>query len=58
VIDGISVYRSRLEMGEYLADQVVKKCGDNMDIDVVIPVSKQIFFFKKKKKTVFGKRVN
>lgn len=38
VIDGISVYRSRLEMGEYLADQVVKKCGDNMDIDVVIPV--------------------
>uniref|UniRef100_A0A1D1YK60 Amidophosphoribosyltransferase n=1 Tax=Anthurium amnicola TaxID=1678845 RepID=A0A1D1YK60_9ARAE len=38
VIDGISVYRSRLEMGEYLADQVIKKCGDNMDIDVVIPV--------------------
>ncbi|RIA86863.1 phosphoribosyltransferase-like protein [Glomus cerebriforme] len=38
VIDGISVYRSRLEMGEYLADQVVKKCGYNMDIDVVIPV--------------------
>ncbi|RIA92290.1 phosphoribosyltransferase-like protein [Glomus cerebriforme] len=38
VIDGISVYRSRLEMGEYLADQVMKKCGNNMDIDVVIPV--------------------
>ncbi|CAG8679416.1 11189_t:CDS:10, partial [Acaulospora colombiana] len=38
VIDGISVYRSRLEMGEHLADQVIKKCGDNMDIDVVIPV--------------------
>jgi glutamine phosphoribosylpyrophosphate amidotransferase len=54
VIDGISVYRSRLEMGEYLADQVVKKCGDNMDIDVVIPVSKQIFFFKKKKKRFLG----
>ena len=39
VIDGISVYRSRLEMGEHLADQIVKKCGNNMDIDVVIPVS-------------------
>ncbi|CAG8669089.1 9328_t:CDS:10, partial [Racocetra fulgida] len=38
VIDGISVYRSRLEMGEHLADQVVKKCGKNLDIDVVIPV--------------------
>lgn len=38
VIDGISVYRSRLEMGEHLADQVVKKCGDKLDIDVVIPV--------------------
>jgi amidophosphoribosyltransferase len=44
VIDGISVYRSRLEMGEYLADQVVKKCGKNMDIDVVIPVSSRFFF--------------
>ena len=41
VIDGISVYRSRLEMGEHLADQIVKKCGNNMDIDVVIPVSFQ-----------------
>lgn len=51
VIDGISVYRSRLEMGEYLADQVVKKCGDNMDIDVVIPVSIRIFF---KKLFLFG----
>ncbi|CAG8617698.1 2220_t:CDS:2, partial [Scutellospora calospora] len=27
-----------LEMGEYLANQVVKKCGKNFDIDVVIPV--------------------
>jgi hypothetical protein len=28
-------------MGEYLADQIVKKCGNDMDIDVVIPVSFQ-----------------
>jgi hypothetical protein len=26
-------------MGEYLADQVLNKCGKNIDIDVVIPVS-------------------
>ncbi|CAG8450213.1 2329_t:CDS:10 [Ambispora leptoticha] len=38
VIDGISVYRSRLAMGEFLADQVKRKCGDTTDIDVVIPV--------------------
>jgi glutamine phosphoribosylpyrophosphate amidotransferase len=41
VIDGISVYRSRLEMGEHLADQILKECGNHMDIDVVIPVSFQ-----------------
>ncbi|CAG8524347.1 8481_t:CDS:10 [Diversispora eburnea] len=40
VIDGISVYRSRLEMGEYLADQVIKKCGENLDIDVVPDTSR------------------
>ncbi|OAD08785.1 hypothetical protein MUCCIDRAFT_136095 [Mucor lusitanicus CBS 277.49] len=39
IIDGISVYKARLAMGEALADQVVKVLGDNMDIDVVIPVS-------------------
>ncbi|CAG8470540.1 8562_t:CDS:10 [Ambispora gerdemannii] len=38
VIDGISVYRSRLAMGEFLADQVKQKFGNNDDIDVVIPV--------------------
>jgi amidophosphoribosyltransferase len=39
IIDGISVYKARLSMGEALADQVIKAFGDNMDIDVVIPVS-------------------
>lgn len=39
IIDGISVYMARLAMGEALADQVVKAFGENMDIDVVIPVS-------------------
>ncbi|KAI7862065.1 amidophosphoribosyltransferase [Spinellus fusiger] len=38
IIDGISVYKARLSMGEALADQVVKSLGDAMDIDVVIPV--------------------
>ena len=34
-IDNISVYKTRLRMGEYLAKQVKK---DKLDIDVVIPV--------------------
>ncbi|KAI8372300.1 phosphoribosyltransferase-like protein [Choanephora cucurbitarum] len=38
IIDGISVYKARLAMGEALADQVIKAFGDQMDIDVVIPV--------------------
>lgn len=38
IIDGISVYKARLAMGEALADQVLKVLGENMDIDVVIPV--------------------
>ncbi|KAI8333704.1 amidophosphoribosyltransferase [Chlamydoabsidia padenii] len=38
IMDGISVYKARLSMGEALADQVVKSLGDKMDIDVVIPV--------------------
>ncbi|KAF9304304.1 amidophosphoribosyltransferase [Mortierella antarctica] len=38
IIDGISVYKCRLAMGEALADQVTKKLGPNMDVDVIIPV--------------------
>ncbi|KAF9334247.1 amidophosphoribosyltransferase [Podila minutissima] len=38
IIDGISVYKARLAMGEALADQVLKKFGADMDIDVIIPV--------------------
>lgn len=39
IIDGISVYKCRLAMGEALADQVLKKMGPDHDIDVIIPVS-------------------
>ena len=38
IIDNVSVYKARLAMGEALAKQVVKKLGENNDIDVVIPV--------------------
>lgn len=41
IIDGISVYKARLAMGEALADQVLKKFREAnipLDIDVVIPV--------------------
>eukprot|EP01135_Chromosphaera_perkinsii_P006030 Nk52_evm1s383 gene=Nk52_evmTU1s383 len=37
VIDNISVYKSRLAMGEALADKI-QKCFSTEDIDVVIPV--------------------
>ena len=37
MIDDISVYKSRLRMGEKLADQIMKSWPDH-DIDVVIPI--------------------
>ncbi|KAL3907179.1 MAG: hypothetical protein SGPRY_010271 [Prymnesium sp.] len=37
VLDGVSVYRSRLRMGSYLARKILKDWPDH-DIDVVIPV--------------------
>ena len=37
VIDGISVYETRLNMGEYLADKLMRVWPDH-DIDVVIPI--------------------
>ncbi len=38
IMNGISIYKSRLAMGEALASQVQSVFGDKMDIDVVIPV--------------------
>ena len=37
VIDGVSVYETRLIMGEYLADKLSRE-WDGVDIDVVIPI--------------------
>jgi amidophosphoribosyltransferase len=37
VMDGISVYETRLRMGEYLADKIKREWSDH-DIDVVIPI--------------------
>lgn len=37
VMDGISVYETRLYMGEYLADKLTREWADH-DIDVVIPI--------------------
>jgi amidophosphoribosyltransferase len=37
VIDGVSVYESRLHMGRYLAEKI-KRTRPKLDIDVVIPV--------------------
>lgn len=42
IIDGISVYKARLAMGEALADEVERVLGKDNDIDVVIPVSRDI----------------
>lgn len=37
IIDGVSVYKARLKMGEKLADKILALYPDN-DIDVVIPI--------------------
>ena len=40
VLDGISVYRSRMAMGDALADEVRRVLQEkNISVDVVIPVS-------------------
>ncbi|MGP4848290.1 amidophosphoribosyltransferase, partial [Marinobacter sp. 1Y8] len=38
IMDNISVYKSRLRMGEKLADKILAEWGDDHDIDVVIPI--------------------
>ncbi len=37
IIDGSSVYKSRMRMGEYLAEKILREFPDH-DIDVVIPI--------------------
>jgi len=37
IIDGISVYKARLRMGEYLAKKILRDIPDH-DIDVVLPI--------------------
>ena len=38
IIDGISVYKARLKMGEKLAHKILKEWGEDHQIDVVIPI--------------------
>jgi len=37
ILDGISVYKARLRMGEYLAKKILREIPDH-DIDVVLPI--------------------
>jgi amidophosphoribosyltransferase len=37
-IDGISVYKSRMRMGEKLAHKILREWGEDHNIDVVIPI--------------------
>lgn len=48
VIDGVSVYRSRMAMGDALADKVKTVLEEsNLSVDVVIPVSNSTQFTNK-----------
>ena len=38
IMDNISVYKSRLRMGEKLAQKIMREWGEDHDIDVVIPI--------------------
>lgn len=38
IIDGISVYKARLKMGEKLAHKILREWGEDHQIDVVIPI--------------------
>ena len=38
IIDGISVYKARLKMGEKMAHKILREWGEEHDIDVVIPI--------------------
>ena len=38
IIDGISVYKARLKMGEKLAQKILTEWSEEHDIDVVIPI--------------------
>lgn len=38
IIDGISVYKARLKMGEKLANKILREWGEDHGIDVVIPI--------------------
>ncbi|MEN2750794.1 MULTISPECIES: amidophosphoribosyltransferase [Psychrobacter] len=38
IMDNISVYKSRLRMGEKLGQKILDEWGDDHDIDVVIPI--------------------
>lgn len=37
-LDGISVYKARLKMGEKLAHKILREWGEDHDIDVVMPI--------------------
>ena len=38
IIDGSSVYKARVRMGEFLADKIKREWGEDHDIDVVIAI--------------------